>query len=65
MATISPRHTATDGKHEPDKQQLRHDRMVGIAVLAIIAALMALMMWLASLGGGTPADVHDYWPMMP
>ena len=65
MATVSPKHSVTNGHDRPSKEQLRHDRWVGIAVLAIIAALMALMMWLASFSGGSPTQVPDYWPMMP
>ena len=46
-----------------DDQQLRRDRLVGVLVLLAIVALIALMIWLATLGEA-PQDV-DYWPMMP
>ena len=45
-------------------QQLKRDRRTAMVVLAIMLALMALVIWLASLGEGVPVDT-DYWPMMP
>lgn len=44
--------------------KLRHDRHVAIIVLAVMAALMALIIWLASLGGG-PVEPIEYWELMP
>ena len=43
--------------------QLRKDRIMAIIVLVAFAAMIALIMWIASLGGGEiqPLD----WPMMP
>ncbi len=46
-----------------DDQQLRRDRLVGILVVITVVAVIALMIWLGSLGDA-PRDV-DYWPMMP
>lgn len=45
------------------KAQLRKDRMIGLAALLVIAALMALLIWLASLGGA-PTGI-DSFPLMP
>ena len=58
------------GRHEPrdstaTKEQLRKDRAKGVLVFLILAALMALMIWLASLGTGTPESIDQIWPTMP
>jgi hypothetical protein len=42
--------------------QLRRDRVVGMVALIVVAALMLLMIWLASLSGTAPVDT---FPMMP
>ena len=49
-----------DRPRDPD--QLRRDRIVGLLTLFIIVALMALMIWLASLGGG---GAIEHYPIMP
>ncbi len=43
----------------------KKDRLVAMAVLILIVALFALMIWLASLGNGGTVDDMDYWHMMP
>jgi len=48
-----------------DKDQLRRDRRTAIIVVAIMAALMGLVIWLASMSGGAVPEGIDYWPMMP
>lgn len=48
---------------EWSKRQLRHDRLATVVVLIVIVALMAIMLWLASLGG-TTLEPTDYWPIM-
>jgi hypothetical protein len=58
------------GMHEPkksaaSKNQLRKDRAKGIVIVMLLAALMALMIWLASLGSGTSENIQEFWPMMP
>lgn len=45
------------------KAQLRKDRLIGLAALLVIAALMGLLIWLASLGGA-PTGI-DSFPLMP
>ena len=47
-----------------NQDQLRRDRRTAIIVVAVIAALMGLVIWLASMSGGVPEGI-DYWPMMP
>lgn len=47
------------------KEQLRKDRVKGVIIVAILVALMALMIWLASLGTGTTGGMEEFWPMMP
>jgi len=68
-ANISPRWG--DGKMRGDDRspsELRRDRIVLSAIVAILVALMALVVWLSSIGvlpsgvGGEGA--FDYW-MMP
>ena len=68
MATapkIIPGPPRLKGKEPPNKDQLRRDRITGIVVLVILAAVMALMIWLASLGNGTSESIYYEWPMMP
>ena len=48
-----------------DDAQLRRDRRTAFIVVVVMAALMALLVWLASFGGGVPYDGIDYWQMMP
>ena len=48
-----------------NKDQLWRDRRTAIIVVAVMAALMGLVIWLASLGDGVVPDGIDYWPMMP
>jgi len=55
--------TGGGGKPSIDREQLRHDRWVAAGVLALVAVLIALIVWLASMGGTT--GVNDYYWMMP
>lgn len=48
-----------------DKKQLQRDRWTAFVVLSIVVAMMALLVWLASLGGGVANEGIDYWHMMP
>lgn len=50
-------------KGPTDEKQLRKDRITAIVVLAVLAALIGLMIWLGTFGTGPPVD--QYWPMMP
>ncbi len=43
-----------------DEQQLRHDRITAIVMLAVMALLFALIMWLASMGNGN-VESYDHW----
>ena len=47
---------------QSDESQLRHDRWTAAVVVAIVVAMMALIVWLASLGGGASYEVLNYWP---
>jgi len=68
MATAQRQSDVTNtefgGKKVSAGDQLRRDRIRAIAVLVVFAVLMALLMWLASLGNGTVEPI-DYWPVMP
>jgi len=66
MSTAMKTSTGLKGpKHgSPTKEQLRHDRIVGIVVLVLMVALFGLMIWLASITGGAPPADFDAWPMM-
>jgi hypothetical protein len=46
-------------------KQLRRDRRTAATVLALMIALMALIIWLASMGGPVEYNDIDYWHMMP
>lgn len=52
-------------KTTPDKDQLRRDRRTAIIVVAVMATLMGLVIWLASMSGASVPEGVDYWPMMP
>jgi len=56
MKTTSKRMTHEELQH-------RRDRLTGMLLLGILVALVALMMWLASITG--TGNVQDVWPMMP
>ncbi len=67
MATVQKNPTHLEHKPTKPRQEddpLRRDRYTAIVVMVFMMALMALMMWLASLGGG-PVEPTDYWPMIP
>lgn len=44
---------------------LQRDRITAIVVCAIMLAMIAMLIWLASLGGGNGYEGIDTWPMMP
>ena len=46
-------------------KQVQHDRWPAIVVLALMAALMGFIIWLASQGGGVEPEGIYFWPMMP
>jgi hypothetical protein len=41
------------------KSDVRRDRLITIGILIALAAVLAFVVWLASLGG-QPVD-HEYW----
>ncbi|MBI2481782.1 MAG: hypothetical protein HYV60_25000 [Planctomycetia bacterium] len=59
-ATASP-----PAKTSQNEDQLRRDRRTAIIVVAVMAAVMGLIIWLASLSGGRLPEGIDYWQMMP
>lgn len=54
--------TPSGGTTRRDKHQLRKDRITAVVALLVVAAVMALLIWLASLGNG---GTENYLPMMP
>jgi hypothetical protein len=55
------------GQHLKDlrsRDQLRRNRVTAMLVLLAILATIGLIIWMASLGGPTPANDVDFW-MMP
>ena len=44
---------------------LRRDRMVAVVVWAAVIALMAVMIWLAVLGGPVSDATNEFWHIMP
>ena len=69
MSTVMQRHTAprvSPPRKQPSGDQLRRDRWTAVIVVAVMAVLIGLIIWLASLGGGgAPYDGMDYFQMMP
>jgi ferric-dicitrate binding protein FerR (iron transport regulator) len=59
-ATASP-----PAKTSQNQDQLRRDRRTAIIVVAVMAAVMGLIIWLASMTGGSLPEGVDYWQMMP
>ena len=57
--------TTEPGKDSRSKKQLRKDHITGIIALVVVVAMMALMIWLATLGNGESGGGYDYWPMTP
>ena len=68
MSTVmkykNPRMVYPSPRESLDKQKLRHDRWTAVVVVAVTIAMMALMVWLASLGGGGYTG-NEYWYIMP
>ncbi len=58
-AMTNPAGSVGDRGPRNDKQ-LRHDRIVGIVVLAVMLLLFGLLIWLASISGGD-INSYDYW----
>jgi hypothetical protein len=46
-------------------QKLRTERMTAIVIWAVMAAVMALVIWLAMLGNTVSDGVDEFWPLMP
>lgn len=64
MSTVSKSPQNVEGRPLKSGDNLRRERITGIVVLVVFAALMALLLWLASLGG-VPENVEYDWWMMP
>lgn len=56
---------STPAKTPLNQDQLRRDRRTAIIVVGIMAVLMGLLIWLASVSGGGVSNGVDYWPLMP
>jgi hypothetical protein len=54
----------TSSFHSGSQWDSQRDRLITIAIVAVIWGLLAAMIWLASLSGTQPADYYDYW-MVP
>jgi hypothetical protein len=67
MSTATQKHTQLTPRNERPRtdEEIRRDRRTAIIVVAVMLAVMALLVWLASLGGDAPFQEIDYWPMMP
>lgn len=42
-------------------EQLRRERFLGVLILIALAALMALAIWAATLGGGMEGIDYNHW----
>ena len=69
MATVTTPSRTTQPKRPTtkpvDRDQLRRDRIVAIVTFIIVAVVMALMIWLASMSGSVNVDHFDYYYPMP
>lgn len=53
-------------RHGYDSESaLRKDRVTAIVVCVIMLAMISLLIWLASFGGGNGYEGIETWPMMP
>jgi ABC-type transporter Mla subunit MlaD len=43
---------------------LRHDRWIALLVVVALIAMMALITWLASLGGSVDPGTFNNWDLM-
>lgn len=60
-ATASP-----PTKTPENRDQLRRDRRTAMIVVAVMAVVMGLIIWLASMSGGSlPEEGINYWQIMP
>lgn len=48
-----------------DQKQLQHDRWHAVAIVALVVAIIALTIWMASLGGGVVYEAMEHWPILP
>ncbi len=53
----------TSSFHSGSHWDSQRDRLITVAIVAVIWALLAGMIWLASLTGTQPTDYYDYWIM--
>jgi preprotein translocase subunit SecE len=44
---------------------LRRDRRTAMIVVAVMAIVMGLIIWLASMSSGSLPDGINYWQIMP
>ncbi len=69
MSTVMKRGTGPivppPAKEPQDDKQLRRDRRTAAIVLALMIALMAFILWLASMSEPIEYNDIDYWHMMP
>ncbi len=64
LKQASHQQVATHMNVRRDTEQLHRDRWTAGFVVAIMAALLALLVWAAS-NGGIQYDGPDHWYMMP
>lgn len=62
MSTVMKVHpnSTQPTKHTPEERQLHKDRITLGIVLAVVAALIGLMVWLASISPGLESGSY-YW----
>ena len=68
MATGLNQHsTAGPPSRKPfySDEQLRKDRTTAIVMTLILLVVVSLIIWLASISGGTVHEGIETWPMMP
>lgn len=46
-------------------ERLEADRVTAVVVLVGMLTIIGLLIWLASLSGGSSVPIDTYWPLLP
>ncbi len=69
MSTVMKKQTdplvPPPAKQPRDDKQLWYDRWTVLIAVTVVVIMMALLIWVASLGGSVASEVVDYWHMIP
>ena len=69
MSTVMKKQTdplvPPPAKQPRDDKQLRYDHLTVLIAVTVVFTVMALVIWVASLGGSVASAGVDYWHMIP